>query len=224
MRNRYMVQRVLSGVMEGGVHSRTEDTRSASGQGGYDGEAGILLAMSGFERELERDLEHLDSGLRIDEVQRDQLKEHIREVERSLQATLIEIEKHFTEEMNTLKEKITELEGKNAVLELKNAVLELMQEGSRLSDSDVKKLSSMLDDVGDQENKLKLEVKLLTEIVNEQRDEIESLREEMGKLKITSPDKHTPRVQPNRSSDAPPVKASTPKPKQIWRAQFGLFD
>jgi chromosome segregation ATPase len=224
MRNRYLVQRVRSGVMEGRVHSGTEDTHSASGQGDNDGDAEILLAMSGFERELEKDLEHLDSGLRIDEGQRDQLKEHIREVERYLQDTLMEMEKYFTEEMNTLKEKIAELEGKNAVLELKNTLLELKQEGSRISTGDVEKVSRLLDEVKYQENKLKNEVNALTEIAAEQDDEIYTLRKEIERLERISPDNHTSRVQPGNGSNVSDVKAPKSTRRPVWRARFGLFD
>jgi hypothetical protein len=76
----------------------------------------------------------------------------------------------------------------------------------------------------DKEIKLKLHVDILLKRAAKQDDLIDSLREEIEKLKTISPDKDTPRVQPNKSSDAKVVKASTNKPKPIWRAQFGLFD
>ena len=188
MSNRYMVQRVHSGVLEGRVQSGEGDTHSASGQGDYDGEASILLAMSGFEEELE----HLNSDLRIDDGQRDQLKEHMREMERSLLDTLETLEENYEEEMNDLREKIADLEGQNKVLDLKNELLKLELLGKKIPDSDFEIVYSRIDEIQDREKVLNNEVISLTEINKEQRDYIYSLRNEITRLGGTPPDEEEP--------------------------------
>lgn len=197
MRNRYMVQRVQSGVLAGSVQSGEEDTHSASGEDESETEAEILAAMeekssATIEAEIlaamedcEEVLERSFSKKRITKEQIEELKENFREMEKVLINELKEIESKYEEEMKNLKEKITELEGEKLVLDLKNELLELSKEDTKLSKRDamqVEEILSRLDEVSNNEKKLMNQVFSLTEIAKEQKNYIHSLRNEIIRL------------------------------------------
>jgi hypothetical protein len=188
MRNRYLVQRVRSGVMEGRVHSDTEDTHSASGQDDHESEAEILSALSCYEEVLE----HSSSDKKITKEKIEELKEEFREIESYLMNIVQEMERKYVEEMNILKQKNFDLDGQNKVLDLKNGLLELELLGKKIPDSDLEMVYSRLDEIQYREKVLNNEVISLIEISKEQRDYIYSLRNEITKLGGTPPDEEEP--------------------------------